>query len=107
MLDTLIVARDKGLYSALTDCGAGGLSSAVGEMGKETGAVVTVEEHQVMGGMGSAVAEILSKKQPVPIEMIGIQDRWGESGEPQELIEHFGLGATHIIKAVKKVLRRK
>jgi len=74
---------------------------------KETGAVVTVEEHQVMGGMGSAVAEVLVKNCPVPIEMIGVQDRWGESGEPDELIEHFGLGVDSIIKAVEKVLKRK
>lgn len=74
---------------------------------KETGAIVTVEEHQVIGGMGSAVAEVLSKNHSVPIEMIGVQDRWGESGEPEELIEHFGLGVGSIIKAVKKVVRRK
>lgn len=74
---------------------------------KETGAVVTVEEHQVMGGMGSAVAEVLSKNCSVPIEMIGVQDRWGESGEPDELIEHFGLGVSSIMKAVEKVIKRK
>jgi transketolase len=78
---------------------------------KETKAIVTVEEHQVMGGMGSAVAEVLVSSLPagrqVPIEMIGVQDRWGESGEPDELIEHFGLGVNSIISAVKKVLKRK
>jgi transketolase len=74
---------------------------------KETGAVVTVEEHQVMGGMGSAVAEVLAKNCPVPIEMVGIQDRWGESGEPDELIEHFGLGVNSIMEAIKKVVKRK
>ena len=74
---------------------------------KETGAIVTVEEHQVMGGMGSAVAEVLAKNNPVPIEMVGVQDRWGESGEPEELIEHFGLGVKSIIDAIKKVLKRK
>ena len=74
---------------------------------QETKAIVTVEEHQVMGGMGSAVTEVLSKNNPVPIEMIGVQDRWGESGEPEELIEHFGLGVDSIMKAVKKVIKRK
>ncbi len=74
---------------------------------KETRAVVTVEEHQVMGGMGSAVAEVLAKNCPVPIEMVGIQDRWGESGESDELIEHFGLGVNGIVEAVKKVITRK
>lgn len=74
---------------------------------KETKAVVTVEEHQVMGGMGSAVAEVLAKNCPVPIEMVGMQDRWGESGEPDELIEHFGFGVSSIMKAVEKVVKRK
>lgn len=74
---------------------------------KDTGAIVTVEEHQVMGGMGSAVAEVLSKNYPVPIEMVGMQDRWGESGDSNELIEHFGLGTNGIIRAVKKVIKRK
>ena len=74
---------------------------------KETKAIVTVEEHQVMGGMGSAVAEVLAKNCPVPIEMVGMQDSWGESGEPEELIEHFGLGVNGIMKAVEKVVKRK
>lgn len=78
---------------------------------QETGAIVTVEEHQVMGGMGSAVAEVLITSLPankqVPVEMVGVQDRWGESGQPDELIEHFGLGVNSIIRAVKKVIRRK
>ena len=74
---------------------------------KETGAIVTVEEHQVIGGLGSAISEVLAKNYPVPIEMIGVQDRWGESGEPDELIEHFGLGVDSIMKAVKRVIGRK
>ncbi len=74
---------------------------------KKTKAVVTVEDHQAMGGMGSAVAEVLAKNYPAPIEMIGVQDKWGESGEAEELIEKYDLGVNAIIKAVKKVLRRK
>jgi len=74
---------------------------------KETGAVVTVEEHQVNGGMGSAVAEVLVKNYPVPMEFIGVQNRFGESGEPFELIEAFGMGVSSTKKAVKKVLKRK
>jgi transketolase len=74
---------------------------------KETKAIVTVEEHQVMGGMGSAVAELIAKNCPIPIEMVGIQDSWGTSGEPEELIEHFGLGVDGIMEAVKKVVERK
>lgn len=74
---------------------------------KDAGAVVTVEEHQVAGGMGSAVAEVLAKNHPVPIEFIGVQNRFGESGSPPQLLEHFGMGVTHIMAAAKKVISRK
>lgn len=74
---------------------------------KDAGAVVTVEEHQVNGGMGSAVAEVLAKNYPVPIEFIGVQNRFGETGNPNELLEHFGMGVSHIAAAVKKVISRK
>lgn len=74
---------------------------------KLTGAVVTIEEHQVMGGMGSAVAEVLSKNFPVPMEMLGVQDRFGQSGKPKELFEEYGLTKVDIAKAVKKVIARK
>jgi len=74
---------------------------------KTCGAVVTVEDHQIMGGMGSAVAEVLAQNYPVPIEFIGMRDKFGESGEPEELIEAFGMGKDAIKEAVKKVLKRK
>ncbi len=74
---------------------------------KLTGAVVTLEEHQIMGGCGSAVAEVLAQHQPVPIEMVGVIDHFGESGEPNELIEKFGMGKDSIKAAIKKVLARK
>lgn len=74
---------------------------------KKTKAVVTVEEHQVAGGLGGAVAEMLSQEYPVPIEFIGVKDRFGESGNPEELLKAFGLDSTAIIKAVKKVIKRK
>ncbi len=74
---------------------------------KETGAIVTAEDHQIMGGLGGAVVEVLAKKMPVPVEMIGVQDRFGESGTPDELMKEFGLLAEDIKKAVKKVIRRK
>ena len=69
--------------------------------------VVTVEEHQVNGGMGSAVAEFLSQNFPVPQEFIGVHDQFGQSGTPEELIEHYNMGEKGIIEAVKKVLTRK
>ena len=77
------------------------------EVAERTGAVVTAEDHQVMGGMGSAVCEVLAKNCPVPVEMIGVQNRWGESGEPDELMKEFHLLADDIKEAVKKVLKRK
>lgn len=77
------------------------------ELAKETKAIVTVEEHQVMGGMGSAVAEVLAQNFPVPVEFIGIQDKFGQSGTPEELVEHYGMGKNAIKEAVKKVLKRR
>jgi transketolase len=74
---------------------------------KLTGAVVTVEEHQVMGGCGSAVAEVLAQHYPVPMEMVGVQNHFGESGEPLELIEKYGMDKDSIKAAIKKVLKRK
>lgn len=74
---------------------------------EECGAVVTVEEHQVMGGMGSAVAEVLAKRRPVPMEMVGMQDTFGESGEPEELLGKYGMSVEGIMAAVKRVRERK
>lgn len=72
-----------------------------------TGAVVTAEEHQKTGGLGSCVAEVIGESYPVPLERVGIDDRFGESGRPDELVAHFELDAKAIIKAVEKVLKRK
>lgn len=74
---------------------------------KHCGAVVTLEEHQVMAGIGSAICEVLAQHCPVPVEMVGVQDHFGESGEPTELIEKYGMGKDAIINAVRKVLTRK
>lgn len=76
-------------------------------LAKNTGAIVTVEEHQIAGGMGSAVAECLAKHCPVPMEFVGVEDKFGQSGTPEELIEHYGMGVSHIKKAVLAVLSRK
>ena len=80
---------------------------AIIALAKECKAIVTVEEHQVAGGMGSAVAEVLAQNYPVPIEFIGVQDKFGQSGTPDELIEHYGMGKNSIKEAVRKVLTRK
>lgn len=63
--------------------------------------VVTIEEHQVHGGLGGAIVELLSKHNPKPVEFIGVQDAFGQSGEPKELIEHYGMGVKAIVNAVK------
>lgn len=75
-------------------------------LAKETKAIVTVEEHQIAGGMGSAVAELLIQNFPVPVEFVGVHDLFGQSGTPDELIEHYGMGKNSIKKAVKTCLRR-
>lgn len=77
------------------------------EAAKKCGAVVSVEEHQINGGLGSAIAECLSRNYPVPQEYVGVQNRFGESGEPFELIEALGMGVGSIKEAVKKAMHRK
>lgn len=74
---------------------------------KKTNAVVTCEEHQISGGMGSVVAEFLAQAYPVPVEFVGVSDRFGQSGSAAELMEHYGLGVDDIVEAVKKVITRK
>jgi transketolase len=76
-------------------------------LAKKTGAVVTVEEHQIMGGLGGAVAEALARTAPVPIEFVGMHDTFGESGAPAELLKKYGMDEKSIVSAVKNVLRRK
>jgi transketolase len=73
----------------------------------ETGAIVTAEEHQVFGGFGSAVAEVIVRHCPVPIEMVGMKDSFGESGQPDELMEKYGLRAANIFESAQRVLKRK
>lgn len=71
---------------------------------KKTGRVVTVEEHQITGGLGGAVAEFLAENHPVPMRRIGVRDRFGESGEPEELLAKFGLKAKDIVEAVRQLI---
>lgn len=74
---------------------------------KDCGAIVTVEEAQVAAGMGSAICELLSAEYPVPVERIGLQDEFGQSGQPRELLEHYKLTAPWIVKAAQRVLKKK
>jgi len=74
---------------------------------KETGAIITCEEHNIFGGLGSAVSEVVVKNYPVPMEMVGLEDTFGESGKPYELVEKYGLTPENIFKKSKILLNRK
>ncbi len=74
---------------------------------RRTGAVVTVEEGQIIGGLGGAIAELIVESYPSPLKRLGMQDRFGESGQPEELLEHFGLTARNIVFAAHEVVGRK
>ncbi len=80
---------------------------AIIDLAKRAGRIVTVEEHQIIGGLGSAVAEVLTQNHPAPIEFVGVKDEYGQSGEGEELLTEYGLDEAGILSAVKKVLGRK
>jgi transketolase len=82
-------------------------AQAVVAAAKRTGCVITIEEHQVAGGFGSAVSECLSEQYPVPVTRIGVQDQFGQSGTPEELLEHYGLSAAHIAEVARTQLHQK
>ena len=81
--------------------------TAIIRSAKKTGCVVTAEEHQVNGGLGDAIAHVLSKNSPVPIEFVGVKDSFGESGKPEELMKKYGLDSSDVISAVERVMARK
>ncbi len=74
---------------------------------RETGAIVTAEDHNIHGGLGGAVAEALAATRPCPVEFVAVKDVFGASGEPEELAHHYGIAAPHIAAAAKRVLERK
>ena len=74
---------------------------------KETGAVISVEEHSIFGGLGGAIAEVLGEHCPVPMKIIGVKDVFGESGEYDELLEKFGLTTRNIVTSAREIMRRK
>ena len=82
-------------------------AAAIVKAAGETGAIVTAEEHQEHGGLGSIVARVVAANRPVPMEFVAVKDVWGTSGKPDELLERYGLTAKDIAKAVRKVLKRK
>ena len=80
---------------------------AVLKAAQETGAIVTAEEHNIIGGLGSAVAEVLVENDPIPMERLGVKDTFGQSGKPDELLKLYELTAQDIVGAVKRVIKRK
>lgn len=82
-------------------------TDAIIQAAHHTGAIVTAEEHQLAGGLGSAVAEVVVTQCPVPMRMIGVADSFGESGSPQELLTAYGLTADHIVAAARNVVQTK
>ncbi len=77
------------------------------QVARACGAVVTVEEHSILGGLGSAVAEVLGEEQPVPLLRVGIKDCFTVSASPEQLLERFGLTPSHVVKAVQEVIKKK
>ena len=82
-------------------------ASAILKSVEKTGCIVTAEEHQMNGGLGDSIAQLLALKRPTPIEMVAVNDSFGESGKPSDLMEKYGLTRFDIVKSVKKVLTRK
>ena len=82
-------------------------ASAILKSVEKTGCIVTAEEHQMNGGLGDSIAQLLARKRPTPIEMVAVNDSFGESGKPSDLMEKYGLTRNDIVKSVKKVLTRK
>jgi transketolase len=73
----------------------------------KTGCAVTVEEHNVIGGLGDSIAQVAAKHKPIPIEMVGTNDTFGESGTPTQLLQKYGLDTPNIVAAAEKVIARK
>ncbi len=74
---------------------------------KKTGCAVTAEEHQLNGGLGDAICQLLSRNMPMPVEMVGVNNSFGESGVPAQLMQKYGLDAKSIVEAAKKAIGRK
>ena len=82
-------------------------TALVEKVASKCGAIVTAEDHSIIGGLGGAVAEHLSSTSSTPLERVGVKDRFGESGQADEMLELMELNAPHIVKAVKRVVNRK
>jgi transketolase len=107
-MDAVELLKEQGISAELIDCYSIkplDVETIVASAAK-TGAVVTCEEHSVIGGLGSAVAEALAEHQPTRMIRVGVQDRFGTSGDPEELMRHFGLTADDVAKAARGLLGR-
>jgi len=82
-------------------------ASAILKSVEKTNCIVTAEEHQMNGGLGDSVAQLLSRNRPTPLEMVAVNDSFGESGKPSALMEKYGLTRSDIVKSVEKVIKRK
>ena len=112
MVGTAIEAADQ-LAGAGISCGVLNMATlkpldedSVLKAAKDTGGIVTAEEHYIAGGLGSMVSSILSRKLPVPVESVAL-DGYAESGNPNELLSKYGLSAKEIVRATRKVISRK
>jgi len=82
-------------------------AAAVIAAAERCGAIVTAEEHSIIGGLGGAVAEVLSESRPVPLVRVGIKDTFGTSGESEGLLKHYGLSPEDLCVAAKEAIRKK
>ena len=82
-------------------------SALIDVVAERCGALVTAEDHSIIGGLGGAVAEHLSTTNGTPLERVGVKDRFGESGQADEMLELMGLNAAHIVQAAEKSISRK
>ena len=103
------VLEEQGISAAVIDCFTWKPldGDTIGNYAQKCGAFVTAENHNVVGGLGSAVAASLAKSHPVPVEMVGVQDEFGEVGTVDYLQERFGLTAAAIVSAAQKAISRK
>ena len=82
-------------------------NQAVIQAARETGAIMTIEDHTIFGGLGSAVSEVVVQNCPVPMELVGIQDRFGESGDPELIYRDHGMDVDSIVAKAKALVARK
>ena len=82
-------------------------TAAIAAAARETGAIVTCEEHSVIGGLGAAIAEAVAETHPVPVLRVGVQDSFGQSGQPADLLKLYGLDKDHVIAKAKEAVSRK